>query len=212
MSTHNDDDRRLALEVDFNPHQFPQGLQALADEWNGTHKLLQEINRALKAEFDSDFHMVEGGIGYGFDEWVSVQVWENNPDPWAKEDVLVEPSSELIERVRACLNTIVENLMSQKPTTDRYDKLQNAMHQLNADAYHHAAKSSRISYSPCPKAEVIKEAIGDGRPLIVVAQEAAQEVCGCHPSLTYYGQIHDMMFDDGAKKAHHAGRTVRGEA
>lgn len=87
--------------------------------------------------------------------------------------------------------------MSEKQNK-RWEKLQNAAHRLNRDAYHYCARH-KIPYNPCPKAQlIINEAKEGKRALVQVAQEAALESCGCHPN-TSWQDIHDMMFDAEAR-------------
>lgn len=75
----------------------------------------------------------------------------------------------------------------------QWEKLQNAAHRLNAEAYAQRG-APRRRFTPCAKAEVLIEACGGERVLLEVLNEAAGTLCECHPGTTV-DQLFDMCFD-----------------
>jgi hypothetical protein len=97
------------------------------------------------------------------------------------------------------------------PTTT-HDKVLNACHRLNAEAYEHqalqAAKSGHKmkQFTPCPKAEALLQHTRKGTHFGTCHAQAAATHCTCHADLTD-NQLMDYEYDETYKLAHYAGNT-----
>ncbi|MFA6204309.1 MAG: hypothetical protein WC710_14120 [Gallionella sp.] len=88
------------------------------------------------------------------------------------------------------------------------EKVQNACHRLNAEAYEKqvlAVKGWKLKqFNPCAKAEQLMAAIRKGDHFGTCHMRAAQTHCECHPSLTE-AQLMAYEYDETYKLANFAG-------
>jgi hypothetical protein len=86
-----------------------------------------------------------------------------------------------------------------------YDKIQNACHQLNADAYTlqvSGRKTKLRHFSPCEKSLVLLACLRENTHFGTAMMQASMTHCLCHNGLSEDG-LYAMCFDDTAKKAHY---------
>lgn len=70
------------------------------------------------------------------------------------------------------------------------EKVQNACHRLNAEAYEHQVLANKghalKQFTPCPKAEALMQVIRKGVHFGTAHIIAARTICPCHNSLSEY--------------------------
>ena len=69
-----------------------------------------------------------------------------------------------------------------------YHKLQKTCARLNADAYRLQSTGRRVrQFNPCPKSLILIEECRKPRPLLLPSlEQAALEICQCHPDFGAY--------------------------
>lgn len=93
--------------------------------------------------------------------------------------------------------------MTTQPTTR--DKVLNACHRLNAEAYECqvlAKKNRIVHFAPCAKAEALMQHVRTGKHFGTCHAEAAYTICPCHNSLTEQ-QLIDYEYDETYKLANY---------
>jgi hypothetical protein len=85
-----------------------------------------------------------------------------------------------------------------------YDKIQNACHQLNSDAYTLQIKNKKRlrQFLPCEKSLVLLTCLREDTHFGMAVAVAAITKCNCHNALTEE-MLWSMCFDDTAKKRHY---------
>jgi len=86
------------------------------------------------------------------------------------------------------------------------DKVQNACHRLNAEAYEYQflARGKQLKiFTPCAKAEVLMSVLRQGVHFGTAHLTAARTICPCHASLTEQGLM-AMEYDPAYKIANFA--------
>jgi hypothetical protein len=91
--------------------------------------------------------------------------------------------------------------------TTTADKVLNACHRLNAEAYEKQAlahKGKRLrQFTPCAKAEELMAVIRKGEHFGTCHMRAAYTICPCHSELTEH-QLMDYEYDETYKLANYA--------
>jgi len=92
-----------------------------------------------------------------------------------------------------------------------YEKVQNACHRLNAEAYEvqmmaYTGKGQLKHFTPCAKAEALMQHVRTGKHFGVCHAEAAITHCPCHNDLTER-QLMDYEYDETYKLANYAHDT-----
>jgi hypothetical protein len=93
-----------------------------------------------------------------------------------------------------------------KPTPETIEKVLNACHRLNAEAYEKqvlARGKALKHFEPCAKAEVLMAVIRENKHFGTAHAVAASTICPCHNSLTD-AQLMDYQYDETYKKANYA--------
>ena len=85
-----------------------------------------------------------------------------------------------------------------------YDKIQNACHQLNSDAYILQVKGKKRlrQFMPCEKSLVLLACLREETHFGMAVAVASRTKCNCHNALTEE-VLWSMCFDDTAKKKHY---------
>ena len=88
--------------------------------------------------------------------------------------------------------------------TSVYDKVQNACHRLNAEAYEAQfianGKRPLKQFTPCAKAVELLKALQPGKHFGMQEAIAARTVCGCHNGLSH-DELMSYEYDDTYRKA-----------
>lgn len=91
-------------------------------------------------------------------------------------------------------------------TMGKWERLQNAAHRLNAEAYvmQIAERKGKPlkQFSPCPKATILTAACSDKRVMSLIENEVALTHCRCHSGLTI-NKLMDYEFDPTYRVAHY---------
>jgi hypothetical protein len=88
-----------------------------------------------------------------------------------------------------------------------YDKIQNAAHRLNADAYRLQMKGRDKPlkhFDPCPRSLVLLDCLREAGHLGTAMANASLTCCDCHPGLDLDG-LYKMSLDDSARRKHESG-------
>lgn len=85
-----------------------------------------------------------------------------------------------------------------------YDKIQNACHQLNSDAYALQIKNKKRlrQFLPCEKSLVLLACLREETHFGMAVAVASRTKCNCHNTTTEE-MLWSMCFDDTAKKKHY---------